>query len=347
MATGYAIILFFGLLFFTFFLPLPTYDYEARLGPFYPTSHNIVLSEENPVFRYNSSDSFTLLEILYLSTNSTPVSLHVLDGTGTLLNATNVTSLSGFSLTVERTGYGDFWLEAVRQYSDANINITLRGWGLLPPPAIDMIVISPLVPLAITLASLYSFYRLVKIAQYEARRGPTAIILLLILGAILAMPLVRGIRSLDFNPTYELQTSREHYLLSLNESQPSSSSDLTELSPNGTSWVSFKAQNFSTNTYPFLIRVTDEFEHEIMLENVDSSGLWWISFTESMNPSTLLTFERIDTDLELHFTIEASYRILVEGADPFIPIVLSLIGTSCSILAIGLAVRLDWDPSEG
>ena len=342
MATGYAFILLLGLLFFTFFLPLPTHDYVARMEPIYPTSHNAVLSEENPVFRHNISGYLTWIEIVHLSTNSTPVSIHVLDGTGTLLNATNMTSLSGFSLTVARTGFREFWLEVVRQHSDANINITLRGWWLAPPPAIDVIAVSSPVPLVLALASLYSFYKLVRIAQYEARRGPATIILLLILGATLIMPLVRSIRSHDFDPTYDLQTSHEHYSLSLNESQLSLSSNLAELSPEGTSWVLFKAHNFSASTYPFLVRVTDEFEHEIIIENVNSSGFWWLSFAESMNRSTLLTFERIDTDIELQFTIEASYRILVEGADPFIPTVLALIGTSFSILAMGLAVHLDW-----
>jgi hypothetical protein len=346
MATGYAFILMLGLLFYTFSLPLSTYDYVARIEPYPPTSHNAVLSEENPVFRHNISSSFEWIEIVHLSTNSTPVSLHVLDGTGTLLNVTNMTSLSGFSLTVARTGFREFWLEVVRQHSDANISITLRGWRLVPPPTFDVVAILSPIPLVAVLAFLYSFYKLVRITQYEARRGPATIILLLILGATLIMPLVQSTKSHDFEPTYDLQTSHEHYLLSLNESQLSSSSSLGELSPEGTSWVLLKAHNFSASNYPFLVRVTDEFEHEIILENVNSSGLWWLSFAESTNRSTLLTFERIDTDIELQFTIEASYRILVEGADPFIPTVLALIGTSLSILAIGLAVRLDWSYSR-
>lgn len=346
IATGHALVLLLCLLYYTFLISAPTYHYTAKPQPFSPSYHNSTLSEDNPLFRYNMTSSSSWIEIAHLSTNNTPVSLSVLDGTWTLLNATNVTSISGFSLIVTRAGSGPFWLEIGRLQSDVNVSITLRGWGVIPPPTIDFTVIALLPPVVFWFALLYSFYKLASIVRWGTCRGPAAIILLLFLGAAFVIPLVRGTRSHHFDPTYDLQASHEHYSLSLNESQPSVSSDLVELSPEGTSWVVFRAHNFSASAYPFLTRVTDESEQEIAFENVSQQGSWWLSFAESANRSTLLTFERISTDLEIQFTIEASYRILVEGADPFIPTVLALLGASFSILAIGLAVLLDWNYSK-
>ena len=64
------------------------------------------------------------------------------------------------------------------------------------------------------------------------------------------------------------------------------------------------------------------------------------------NHSITLTFQRIDTDLELEFTVEASYTIYTIRTNPLIPTSLALTGLGLWVLVIGLALGLDWNNSK-
>ena len=203
-------------------IPVDHYGPTWRLIPLV-YQYNLV-GEETPVFRYNATPGSVWMEIASLQTNNTPVALSVSDESGILLNVTNVTSVSGFSMIVARIQYHDLWLELARLESDANVTITLSFWSTV---WINGLVFYPLeVVLIPVLLLAYSLYRLARMAligisdksQWKTGRGPASIILLLILGAACITPLTQGNLRSDFIPMPAPQVSRENHSLTLNES---------------------------------------------------------------------------------------------------------------------------------
>ena len=288
------------------------------------------------------------MEIVSLQTNNTPVALSVSDESGTLLNVTNVTSVSGFSMTVARIQYHDLWLELARLESDANVTITLCFWSTVW--ILDFVFYPLELVLIPVLLLVYSLYRLARMAligfsgkrQWKTGRGPASIIVLLILGVACITPLIQGSLHSDFIPMPASQVSRENHALTLNESSSSYSLELADVYPEAAYDIAFKVYNFSTFAYPFSIRISDASEQETTFGVVDNEGHWWLSLTVQTNHSITLTFQRIDTDLELEFTVEASYTIYTIRTNPLIPTSLALTGFGLWALAIGLALGSDW-----
>ena len=292
------------------------------------------------------------MEITDLQTNETSVTFAVLDDSGTLLNVTNVTSISGFSMMVAQEQPGDFWLQVARLESDANVNITLRCWVLVYIMASPIPSSYPLQILGLfVLAFLYSFYKLVTTrpigfngkTQWKNSRGPVSIILLLILGVACFFPLTQAYLHHDFIPRYTPQVSHETYSFVMNESSPSWSLELADVYPNADTIITFKIHDFRASACPILVRVSNVPQQELMLGAANNELRWWLSLTVQTNQSTTLTFQRIDTDSELFFAVETSYSIFVARVDPLAPSLIALIGCGFSVLAIGLGIRIDWN----
>jgi hypothetical protein len=352
--TIHALLLLVSLSFFMFFSSLffyPSYPYDAYSYTYSsPSSLNVILSEEIPVFRYNATPYSVWMEITDLQTNETSVTLAVLDDSGTLLNVTNVTSISGFSIIVAKEQSGDLWLQMARQESDATVNITLRCW------AIVYILTSPIAPFfpwpilgLFVIVFLYLFYKLVRTksigfsghTQWKTGRGPITIILLLILGVACFFPLTQGFLHRDFIPWYTPQVSHETYSFAMNNSSPSWSLELADVYPEAETSISFKIHDFSASVYPILVRVSGVPQQELILGAADNEERWWFSFTVQTNQSTTLTFQRIDADSELTFAVETSYSIYVARVDLLGPSLLAFIGCGFSVLAIWLGIQID------
>jgi hypothetical protein len=349
LATFQALVLLLSLYCFMYLLSYPTsYHFEPGFGPSSSSDFNATLSEETPIFRYNATYEVIWMEVSSLHTNDTPVRLSILGESGALLNATNVTSVSGFSIIAARGQSDDFWLQVERLQSDASINITLKFWGVILPPAIDIVYPWGLLVYSIP-AFLYSFYNLGKMilnglngkAHWKFGRGPASITLLLILGVACFIPLTYGNQRAYFIPVYTEQVSHEAYTLILNESFPSDSIELIDVYPEAVYGTTFRVYNFSVSNYPILISSSDMSEENITLGRVENEGSWWFLLTVRENNSFTLTFQRIDTDLEMGFTVETKYGIYVARFDPFVPNLLALIGCGFSVLAIGLGIRID------
>jgi hypothetical protein len=355
--TIHALLLLASLSYFMLFFSLlsyPSYPYDSySYYPYPPSSLNIILSEEIPVFQYNVTPSYAAwLEITNLQTNETPVTLSVFEGSVTLLNVTNVTSMFGFSMTVPHEHLGNFWLQLSRLESDANLNITLRCWVLtVTGPDIVSIAYPWQIAVLFVLAFLYSFYKMVTTrtfgfsgkAQRRTKRGTVLVILLLVFGVSCFFPLTRGYLHHDFIPQYTPQGSHETHSFVLNDASPSMSLELADVHPEAETSISFKVHDISISAYPILVRVSDGSQQELVLGVITNEERWWLSFTVQTNRSTTLTFLRIGTDTELELAIETSYGIYVPRVDPLIPNLLALIGCGSTVVAIGLALRIDWN----
>ncbi|MFW9957971.1 MAG: hypothetical protein ACFFCT_07870, partial [Candidatus Odinarchaeota archaeon] len=189
--TFQTLVLLLSLLCFVFLFSYPTsYHFEPSFGPLSQSDFNTTLSEDTPIFRHNATYEVIWMEVGSLHTNDTPVKLSVRGENGILLNVTNVTSVSGFSMIAARGESGDFWLQVERLHADASVNITLRFWATIPPPMVAIVAYPWFLVVFSIPAFLYSFYNLGKMAligptrkaQWKFGRGPVSIILLLILG---------------------------------------------------------------------------------------------------------------------------------------------------------------------
>jgi hypothetical protein len=352
--TFQSLLLLLSLLCFMFLFAYPTsYHFEPGFGPLSQSDFNTTLSEETPISRYNATHEVIWMEIGSLHTNDTPVKLSILGENGILLNVTNVTSISGFSMIAARGESGDFWLQVERLQADANVNITLRFWGTILPPVIDSLLVAVMYPWFLAIISipafLYSFYNLGKMAlvgptrkvQWKFGRGPASIILLLILGVACFVPYTQGTMHGYFLPTYTQQVSYESHSLALNESSPSYFIEFTDVYPEAVYGTTFRIYNFSISNYPISVRAPDESEENVTLGKAEDEESWWLSLAVQTNDSFTLTFQRVGTDSELGFSVETKYGIYVARFDSFIPNLLVLIGCGFSILAIGLGILTD------
>ena len=329
----------------------PSPHYGPGFGPTFPSDFNATLSDENPVFRYNATYEAIWIEICSLHTNDTPVTLSVLGESGILLNITNVTSISGFSMIAAREQSGDFWLQVVRLQSDAYVNITLKYWKTIPPPLISRIFPWHLIVMfALSVpAFLYSFYSLGIItliglrgkAQWKFGRGPASIIILIVLGVACCIPQTQGNLHGYFLPVYTQQVLHENYSLTLNESSPSWSLELAVVDHEAVYGTTFKIYNFSESAYPISVVAPDVTQENIVLGKVEDTDSWWFSFTIQINDTSTLKFQRTDTDLELGFSIETKYSTYGVRIDPFLPNLLIFFGFLLWIPAIALAIQLE------
>jgi len=291
------------------------------------------------------------MEITSLDTNDTPVALSVLDESGILLNVTNVSSVSGFSMIAVREQSGDFWLQVVRLQSDASVNITLKYWKTIPPPTFSIVFPWHLIAMfTISVpAFIYSFYNLGKItliglrgkSQWKFGRGPASIIILLTLAVACSFPLIHGNLHGDFLSMRTTQVLHEKYFFTLNESCSSLSLELADVNPEVVFGTSFRIYNLSTNAYPITVVAPEVSEENITLGKVEDEESWWFSPAIQDNDSFTLIFQRSDTDIDLEFTVETKYSIDVVGLDPFVPNLLTFFGYLLWILAIVLAIQLD------
>jgi hypothetical protein len=348
--TFQTLVLLLSLLCFVFLYSYPTsYHFEPSFGLLSQSDINTTLSEDTPIFRHNATYEVAWMEVGSLHTNDTPVKLSILGENGILLNVINVTSVSGFSMVAARGESGDFWLQVERLQADASVNITLRFWGIIPPPMVAIIAYPWYLVVFSIPAFLYSFYNLVKMAligptrkaQWKFGRGPASIILLLTLGVACFGPYVQGHMHGYFSPTYTQQVSYESYSLALNESSPSYPIEFTDVYPEAVYGTTFRIYNFSISDYPISIRAPDESEENVTLGKAEDEESWWLSLAVPVNGSFTLIFQRVGTDSELGFSVEAKYGIYVVRSDPLVPNLLALIGCSFCVIAIFLGLRLD------
>jgi hypothetical protein len=327
-----------------------SYHFEPSFGPLSQSDFNTTLSEATPISRYNATYEAIWIEVGSLHTNDTPVKLSIRGENGILLNVTNVTLISGFSMIAARGVPGDFWLQVERLQADASVNITLRFWGTILPPVVDPLLLVVIYPWYLILAFLYSFYKLGRMAlvgptrkvQWKFGRGPASIILLLILGVACLTPYTQGNLHGYFIPTYTHQVSYESYSLALNESSPSYSTEFADVYSEDIYGTTFRICNFSISNYPISVRAPDISEENVTLGKAEDEWSWWLLLAVQSNRSFTLTFQRVDTDSELGFSVEANYGIYVVRSDPSVPDLLALIGCSFCLIAIGLGLRLDW-----
>ncbi|TET08736.1 MAG: hypothetical protein E3J86_10120 [Candidatus Thorarchaeota archaeon] len=341
----YSFVLIVGLLLSTSYFMRRTYYWGNNFSEI-PAQYELTLTVDSPVFRYNISYDSVQIEIERLQTNNTRVGLVVRGPTRTDFNATNVTSLTGFS--VARTVFeDDWWVEIVRQESDVNVSIDLRYWiPLIRPPVAD-----PILPYPLILGGLLSLFAIIRLIIASSRLGsdwkmflsPPAIIILFIIGTQLIIPLWQGSTNDDFIPLSTSTTlPSNNYLFVLNETSPSASIDLSGLYPSEGSNVQFRVVSINSTKHPFLVSVVNTGEHNLTIEMESQSANWWLSFLPNSNSSIIFAIQRLDSNLNCSFAVETRYTILTARQEILVPAQYATLGVGLFVIGVVLAILTDW-----
>ncbi len=322
---------------------MPTYSY---FGPRQqvPSSHSFVLSEASPTFVYNVS--YPDFGISSLLTNQSPVHIVVWYQDQVIFNVTDVQEITDFDIEFPVSSPYAYRLEVVRQDADASVDLTTFNWAIAAAYVRNPILQS-LTTTVGTIITLYALYLLFKsyrgITSDKARvvRFP-AIVLLLLIGTLLCQPLAKGVLAGDFDPVSTVMPlPDETYGFTLNETYPSSSLDLSALYPQGESSVSIKVYSLTSSEYPFQVSISSSTIYSFILEEESDETGWWITIPIADNSSSVVSLERIATDVDGQFSVEVQYRTLASKEDITVPALYGVFGLFAIILGLFLAYRLD------
>jgi len=337
-----ALLLLLGLMTISIFFILPGYYYEGSPQKI-PQEHSFILSTESPSYEYNMYGSNS--GIASLLTNDTPVSIIIRYQDQAIFNATDIQEISDFDIEFPISGSYVWQLEVVRQDADVSVDLTTYQWATVVfyiMPAQYMIFL--IVGLGISFYALYLLFKSYGGITSAKKKGVkfSAIVMLLLLGTLLCYPLSKGTLAGDFT---QRSTFVSHpvatYQFSLNVTHPTSSLNLSLLYPGGELLEYFRIHSLNSSEYPFELSVITDNAYNLTLEEVSNETDWSLRIPFDENSSSVVNFERIDTDLDIEFSVDIQFRIVAPREDIRIPAIFCIMGLSAIIGALFIAYRMD------
>jgi hypothetical protein len=201
-----------------------------------------------------------------------------------------------------------------------------------------------IVGLGMSFYSLYLLFKSYGVITSAKKKGVrfSAIVMLLLLGTLLCYPLLYGIQKGEFTPRSTLVSHPVGtYQFSLNSTHPTSSLNLSLLYPGGELPVYFKIHSMNSSDYPLQLAVITDNTYNLTLEEVSNDTDWCLRIPFDENSSSVVTFERIDTDLDVEFIVDTQIQALVPREDIVIPAIFGILGISAIIGGLFLAHRLN------
>ena len=336
-----ALLLLLGLLAISIYFIMPGYHYVGSPQKLHLV-HSFILSEESPSYVYNIyGDDFGISSLL---TNDTPVSIVVRHQDQVVFNATNIQEISDYAIEIPISSPYMWQLEVVRQDADVSIDLTtyhraIAAFYVMPASYLSFAIAG----IGIALYALYlmfNSYRGITSDEEKAAKY-LAIVVLLLLGTLFCYPLANGIHGGDFTPiTTFTSLPDETYQFSLNGTHPTSSLNLSLFYPEGESSVSINIHSMTSSDYPLQLSVITNDTYTLTLENASNAGDWWITIPIDDSSTSIVSFERIDTDLDVEFRIETQYRTLAPREDITIPAIFGILGLSAIIGGLFIAYRI-------
>ena len=342
--TSHALLLLCGVLVLSFYFLMPSFHYSGTPAML-TNDHSFTLSEDSPTYTYNISAP--MIGISFLQTNDTPVNIVVRDQNLVIFNTTNIKALSDYYIEIPRAELeNNWWLEIVRQDADAFVIVTTHYWIINVPTVMPAPLPIWVIPVGsgLVIYAIYLMFNTHLGITSDKKKGAKllAVVLLLLIGSLFCYPLAEGTLDGDFTPVNTLTSlPDETYQFALNGTHPTSSLNLSLLYPEGESSVSFNIHSMTSSDYPVQLSVITDNTYNLTLEEASNTGDWWITVPTDSNSTSIVRFERIDTDLDIEIKVETEYRILVPREDITIPAVLGILGVSAIIIGIYFATRID------
>ena len=337
-----ALLFLFGLLVISSYFIVPGYYY---FGPPQKLTEDFsfTLSEVSPSYVYNVPGAD--FGVSSLQTNNTPVSIVIWHQDQVIFIAIDIQEISDYDIEIPVSSPYVWQVEVVRQGADASVNLTTYNWAIavayeMPAPFMFSLV-TGLVIACYALYLMFNSYRDFTSAKYRGAKI-LALIVLLLIGTLLCYPLANGLLSDDFTPITSYTSLPDiPYQFTLNETHPTSSLNLSLLYPEGESSVSMKVHSMTFSEYPVQLSVitNGDIFNLILEESSDTS--WWLIIPVEINSTSMVIFERVDTDLDIVFSVEPRYRTLSSRKDITIPAILGYLGLSTIIGALFIAFKLE------
>jgi len=336
-----ASLLFIGLLTIMPFFIVPGYIYGSPQK--LPSNHSFILSEESPSYVHDIYGS--AFGISSLQTNDTPVHMVIRHQDQVVFNATNIHKISNYEIEIPISSPYVWELEIVRQDTDVSVDITTYFWATpvtyVMAPHLLIFVIAGV---ALSLYALYSMFNSYRSLTSGDKKGANflAIVMLLLLGTLFFYPLANGVQRGNFVPvTTFASLSDESYQFVLNGTHPTSSLNLSLLYPEGDSSVSFKIHSLTSSEYPLQLSIITSNMNNLTLEEESDDNDWWITIPLNVTSPSVLSFERIGTDLNGEFSIEVQYRTLAPREDILLPALFGVFGLIAIIGGFIVAYRIE------
>jgi len=337
-----ALLLLFGLLLISIFFIMPGYQYWGSHK--LPHDHSFILSEESPSYVYNNiyGEDFGISS---LQTNDTPVSIVIRHQDQVVFNATNIQEISDYAIELQVTSPYEWQLEVVRQDADVSIDLTTYQRATAVAYVMPASYLSfAIAGIGIALYTLYLMFNSYRGNTSDTKKGVKflAIVVLLILGTLFCYPLADGTLAGDFTPrsTYASNPD-ETYHFSLNGTHPASLLNLSLLYPGGELSVSFNIHSMTSNDYPLKLSVITDTTYNLTLEEESNNNDWWISIPFDENSTSVVSFERIDTDLDVEFRVERQIQVIIPREDITIPAIFGILGISAILGGLFIAYSFD------
>ncbi|NHI83562.1 MAG: hypothetical protein EAX81_04610 [Candidatus Thorarchaeota archaeon] len=341
-----AAILLVGLsLFMSFFMSIHHYS-PLGYHPWFTETKDGILSEELSIYSTEIPSSCSAVVIDSLQTNGTPVML-VIRGSQAQFNATNITSLTMFPLTVARAEQS-LLVEVVRQDSDVNFTITIRyqlgdttiPYTFIPSPTPILV---PSIGVILTVLALGGLRFTVSRFEYSRNERVLLLtaILLLFTGTGLCYPLGRGQAQGDFVPMPTSVTLDENFSYTLNETSPVFSLDLSSLYPKEGTVTQYEVHSLYSDNYPVILRISSDNESETMLVEAGKDSNWWFTIPFDSANSTTISLERVNVDAITNLSVRKYCTLLQIREDITLPAICFIIGATVLLVGLVLTVRVD------
>jgi hypothetical protein len=317
--------------------PRPRY-YAPREQP--PHSHSVSFN----VSLDNSERNYPIDPITYgiptqigitdMKTNGPPVGLAIQDrNNATVFAISNVSQIMNSSLVVQASE--DFKIIVTRETGNANGSLVILIWERAPPPPdFDPIVMGfYYCTFALLVFSMIVIWKIVTMKTTRQSIRPAWVAVLVLVGLVLITPYISGSLGGFFTPidvTEQVYSDRR--TLVLNDTNPNRFVPFGNEVPNNAE--SFRIHSFEDDNKMYHFELLGVNGEVVLSATHENSSIAWEILGESVSQEHSLSLDRVDSEVEVSLSIEASATTVRIPVDALPNLILVVMGFTALILAM-------------
>lgn len=306
--------------------------------------YDVVLTQENPRFIKDFSHSIYAVEIIYLSTNDTAVTIEAVDSDSIeIARITGVCHVQNDTIVIEGMASTVWNLSVVRQDQNAEVSLTLGIWRILPAP---VYMISPIPPyfiygIILAMVAIYGFRIFDKScggteksalppagARWTKREGPILLIVLILISSAMFGPVIRGTAINDYRIVRNIENhANEPLIFTVDLASPTASVDLSSYLSNENDTFLMELESLEITYNPVSINITcGGTLNTLWLKNATVTGTVGVRIDLGMEGSRVLSIEQEDAAAAVAFTVHVEREYYASRVDPMPYLILAGFG---------------------
>jgi hypothetical protein len=317
--------------------PRPHYSVPREQTPSsHPVSFNVSLDDSEryyPIEPLIYAGMVTRIGITDMKTNGTSVELSIQNRNNvTVLALSSVSLISNSSLVVQSSGSSR--VIVTREAGDANGSFVILIWEIMFPPPIDPVVVGIYYTFFLPLGfAVYVFWKIVTMKTARKSIRPAWVVVLVLIGLALVTPYIFGFLGGFFTPTAVTeQVYSDTRTLVLNDSNPNRLVSFGSEIQNDVE--SFRIHSFEDDNRKYHFELLGAAGEVVLSATHENSSIAWEITGGSVIQEHSLKLERVDSDVEVSLSIEASATNVSIPVDPLPDSILAVIGSIALVLAI-------------